>query len=82
MLKIKMSCPYCYGTAVNYYISKYGGKVLNATCGVTFSTITFLIDNYNDIHTMMRDFGRAGCKNIIILKVKEVKKRWWNKWTV
>lgn len=79
MLKIKMRCPFCYGTAANYYISKYGGKVLKTTDNGVFPTITFLIDGYNDIYTMMEDFGRAGCEDIIILKVKEVKKRWWNK---
>ena len=79
MLKIKMRYSICHGTAVNYYISKYGGKVLKTTYGGFYSIITFLIDNYNDIHTMMGDFGRAGCEDIIILKVKEIKKRWWNK---
>ena len=79
MLKIKMRCPIYYGTAANYYISKYGGKVSKTTYSCVFSTITFLIDSCNDIYTMMGDFGRAGCEDIIILKVKEVKKRWWNK---
>ena len=79
MLKIKMRYSICHGTVVNYYISKYGGRVLKSTYDGVFPTITFFIDSYNDIHTMMRDFGRAGCEDITILKVKEIKKRWWNK---
>lgn len=79
MLKVKMRYPIYQSTAVNYYITKYGGKVLKTICGGFYSIVTFLIDSYNDIHPMTEDFGRAGCDDIIILKVKEVKKRWWNK---